>query len=295
MLDFRMETFLCVCDHMNYTKASEELHITQPAVSQHIHYLEKYYNTKLFSLEGKKLKLTKEGIVLQRVAIKMKNDEMRLKENFLDMSNMFTELKFGATKTVGDFVVPKILSKYMEDYPDTHIYMKVENTSELLKCLEEGELDFALVEGYFRKSEYDHLHYSTENYIGVCSPYYKWKNKPKTMDDLFKERLLVREPGSGTREVLERYLELNNYTVDNFIKKVEIGSMHAIKELCKNGCGITFLYETAVKEELDKGNLIPINIEEFNVHHDFTFIWRKDSVYSEVYRTLFERFKVSSI
>ena len=162
MLDFRIETFLCVCDCMNYTKASEILHITQPAVSQHIHYLEKYYGTKLFTIQGKKLKITSEGEILKRVSLKMKNDELRLKEHFLDMSKIFNELKFGATKTVGDFVIPNILSNYLFEYPDTHVSIKVANTKELLKCLEEGELDFALIEGYFSKREYDYLKYSTE-------------------------------------------------------------------------------------------------------------------------------------
>ena len=289
MLDFRMETFLCVCECMNYTKASEILHITQPAVSQHIHYLEKYYGTKLFSMEGKKLRITKEGEALRSVALRMKNDEIRLKEHFLDMSKGFTELKFGATKTVGDFVIPDVLSRYLKDYPDTHVYMKVANTSELLKCLEEGELDFALVEGYFQKSEYDFLHYSTEKYICVCSPDYLWENDHRKIEDLLSERLLVRESGSGTREVLERYLELNNYTVESFRDKAEIGSMHAIKELCRRGCGITFLYETAVRDELESGALVKVELDGFDVYHDFTLIWRKDSVYDETYKTLFRR------
>ena len=290
MLDFRIETFLQVCKHMNYTKASEELNITQPAVSQHIKYLENYYNTKLFDYEGKKLQLTKAGEILHSVAITMIHDENHLKKQFLNMSNALSELRFGATRTIGEVMVSDILTNYLKAYPDTHVYMKASNTKELLKSLENGEIDFALVEGYFRKSEYDYLNYSREKFIAVCSPDYKWKKKIKTIEDLFEERLLIREQGSGTREILERYLGSYNYNVDNFTNYAEIGSIHTIIELAKHGCGITFLYETAVKEDIERGELVSIDIKDFNVFHDFTFIWRKGSVYSDVYKTFFQRF-----
>lgn len=290
MLDFRIDTFLQACHCMNYTKAAEQLNITQPAVSQHIHYLENYYHTKLFVHEGKKLKITEAGKVLQQVATTMINDENNLKQQLLNMSDALTDLRFGVTKTVGDVVVSKILPHYLKTYPDTHIRMKVGNTTELLKSMEEGNLDFALVEGYFKKSEYDYIRYSTENYIPVCSPQYRWKKKPEWIEDLFSERLLVREPGSGTREVLERYLETNNFSIENFKSTAEIGSLRTIIDLAKAGCGITFLYEAAVKEELEKGELVKIKLNKFHVYHDFTFLWRKGSVYTEIYQTLFHRF-----
>lgn len=290
MLDFRIDTFLQVCHYMNYTKAAEQLNITQPAVSQHIHYLEDYYHTKLFVHEGKKLKITEAGKVLQQVATTMNNDENNLKKQLLNMSDALTDLRFGATKTVGEVVVSEILTHYLDTYPDTHIHMKVANTTELIRCLEDGELDFALVEGYFKKSEYDYIRYSTEKYIPVCSPKYQWKKKPEWIEDLFGERLLVREPGSGTREVLERYLESNNFSIENFERTAEIGSLHTIIDLAKAGCGITFLYEAAVRKEMERGELMKIELNKFHVYHDFTFIWRKGSVYSEVYKTLFQRF-----
>lgn len=290
MLDFRIETFFQVCHFMNFTKAAERLNITQPAVSQHIRYLENYYQTKLFQQEGKKLRLTEAGEMLYKVVSTMIHDEANLRKQILNLSNALKELRFGATKTVGEVVMSSILERYLKEYPDVHIHMKVANTTELLKCLEEGSLDFALVEGYFKKNDYDYLPYSTEKYIAVCSPTYTLKKKPKQIEDLFGERLLVREPGSGTREVLERCLEEKNYEIDNFDKIAEIGSLHTIKELTKAGCGITFLYEVAVKEEIKKGELLPISIPDFHVYHDFNFIWRKGSVYSDVYHTLFQRF-----
>ena len=110
------------------------------------------------------------------------------------------------------------------------------------------------------------------------------------MEDLFGERLLLREEGSGTREVLERFLESQNLGVEDFERTMEVGSLHTIKELTKAGCGITFLYEIAVREELEKGTLKRLCLDNFQISHEFTFIWRRGSIYASHYRELFRRF-----
>ena len=111
-----------------------------------------------------------------------------------------------------------------------------------------------------------------------------------TVEDLFHERLLVREEGSGTREVLERCLDAQNLSIRDFKKVMEVGSLQTIKELTKAGCGITFLYETAVKEDLEKGLLKRIPLKDVRISHEFMFIWRKGSIYADRYREIFRRF-----
>ena len=251
MLDFRMETFLTVCQFMNFTRASEKLNITQPAVSQHIHFLEKHYNTKLFRYEGKKLKLTGAGEILRNASLTMMHDEISM-QNQMQKTDEEEEIRFGATRTVGDVLMGRILERYLRRYPDAKICMIVDNTQELLRKLDEGIIDFALVEGFFQKNEYDHQKYSDENYIAVCAPDYTFNSDKITTDvsveNLFHERLLVREEGSGTREVLERCLDAQNFSIHDFDKVMEVGSLQTIRELTKAGCGITFLYETAYLE-----------------------------------------------
>ena len=291
MLDFRMETFLAVCQFMNFTRASEKLNITQPAVSQHIRFLEKHYNTKLFRYEGKKLILTGAGEILRNASLTMKHDEISMQSE-MQKSEEGTEIRFGATRTVGDMLMGNILEKYLREYPDADIHMVVENTQELLKRLDDGRIDFALVEGFFKKSEYDYQKYSEENYIAVCSPDHPFRKKTASIEDLFGERLLLREEGSGTREVLERYLDSQNLSTADFERTMEAGSLHTIKELTKSGCGITFLYEVAVREELRSGTLIRIPLKDFQVTHEFTFIWRRGSIYADRYREIFRRFSV---
>lgn len=291
MLDFRMETFLAVCQCMNFTRASEQLNITQPAVSQHIRFLEKHYNTKLFRYEGKKLRLTGAGEILRNASLTMMHDEISMQSE-MQKSEEADEIRFGATRTVGDMLMGGILEKYLREYPDADIHMVVENTRELLERLDDGRIDFALVEGFFKKSEYDYQKYSEENYIAVCSPDYQFRGNPDRIENLFQERLLLREEGSGTREVLERYLDSQNLSLSDFERTMEAGSLHTIKELTKSGCGITFLYEVAVREELKSGALIKIPLKDFQVTHEFTFIWRRGSIYADRYREIFRRFSI---
>ena len=286
MLDFRMETFLTVCQFMNFTRASEKLNITQPAVSQHIHFLEKHYHAKLFRYEGRKLKLTGAGEILRNASLTMMHDELSMRSE-MQRTEEETELRFGATRTVGDILMGKILDRYVRAYPDVRVRMLVENTQELLKCLDEGTIDFALVEGFFQKSEYDHQKYSDERYIAVAASDYPFQKEPECIEDLFQERLLLREEGSGTREVLERYLDARNLSVADFRRVMEVGSLQTIRELTKAGCGITFLYETAVSEELRDGTLRQILPETIHISHEFSFIWRKGSIYAGQYREIF--------
>ena len=168
MLDFRVETFLAVCQTMNFTRAAEQLHITQPAVSQHIHALEEQYGTKLFRSQGKQLQLTESGRLFFRTAAAMHHDDLRLREA-LHQENTRRRLRFGATLTIGEYIMPGPLRRLLERKPDIQLYMLTANTQELLKLLDQGELDFAIVEGYFDKQAYDSLVYCTQRYIPVCS------------------------------------------------------------------------------------------------------------------------------
>ena len=291
MMDFRINTFLTVCRLMNFTKAAAALHITQPAVSQHIHYLEGFYHIKLFQYEGKKMYLTNGGDVLYQAAITMKHDDLYLKEILQDLNNRKTRLNFGATLTIGEFVMGKHIQSYLKVYPSAEVRMVEGNTRELLAMLDLGEIDFALVEGNYVRKGYESLVFSQERYISVCSKEYDFDKKPKKLTDLLSERIIIRERGSGTREILEKNLEARNLGMEDFRYTVEIGGMNAIKSLVEYSCGISFLYEAVVKEELEKGILREIELEDFQILHDFAFIWNKDSVFSDNYREIYRILK----
>lgn len=288
MLDFRMNTFLAVCRSMNFTRAAEELHITQPAVSQHIRYLENSYGVKLFTYQGKRLSLTVAGEALFSAATTMQHDGLFLKEQLRSLDRGRKSLVFGATLTVGEFVAPDRLAACLLRYPETDVHLLVANTHELLQRIDAGEIDFAIVEGFFEKREYDSLRFSREKYVAVCGVQHPFAAQPRRVEDLLSERLLLREKGSGTREILERYLEGRNLTVQDFRQTAQVSNLHAIKTLAQHGCGVTFLYEAAVREELESGKLRTLPIEDFPLHHDFTFLWRHGSLFAGRYREIFD-------
>ena len=286
MLDFRVETFLAVCQTMNFTRAAEQLHITQPAVSQHIRALEEQYGAKLFRSQGKQLQLTESGRLFFRTAAAMHHDDLRLRET-IHQENTRRRLRFGATLTIGEYIMPAPLLRLLEREPDIQLYMLAANTQELLKLLDQGELDFAIVEGYFDKQAYDSLIYCTQRYIPVCASGHPFSHPVRRLEDLLKERLLVREPGSGTRNVLERALEVRNLGVRNFRRVTELGSLNLIKSLVCAGAGISFFYQPVVQQELEDGKLREIPLEDCSIYHDFTFLWRRGSLFAADYREIF--------
>lgn len=291
MLDFRIYTFLEVCKYMNFTKAAEALHITQPAVSQHIRYIEEYYQTRLFTFQGKKPVLTEAGEYLLHAFTTLSHDQVYLKEHLLSMQKKKPALIFGATLTIGEYVMPRFLIEYQTRHPDTVLTMITANTHELLDRISDGEIDFAIVEGYFDKTQYDYLTFSSEPYIAVAGTPLFEDCRPRSLSELLDQKLIVREPGSGTREILEKHLEARNLSIHDFSGVSEIGNIPALKAVVSAGLGITFLYRSAAEEELKNGILFDVTPENFSITHDFTLIWQKGSMFASRYRTIFEEWK----
>ena len=291
MLDFRIYTFLEVCKYMNFTKAAEALHITQPAVSQHIRYIEEYYQTRLFKFQGKKPVLTEAGEYLLHAFTTLSHDQVYLKEQLLSMQKKKPALIFGATLTIGEYVMPRFLIEYQTRHPDTVLTMITANTHELLDRISDGEIDFAIVEGYFDKTQYDYLTFSSEPYIAVAGTPLFEDCRPRSLSELLDQKLIVREPGSGTREILEKHLEARNLSIHDFSGVSEIGNIPALKAVVSAGLGITFLYRSAAEEELKNGILFDVTPENFSITHDFTLIWQKGSMFASRYRTIFEEWK----
>lgn len=291
MLDFRHETFLTLCFCGSFTKAAELLHITQPAVSQHIKYLEEFYGCKLFDTTNRQLKLTHQGELLKEYTMTVSADSKHIKENISAVNMDTMQFSFGATLSIGEYVMPEILSGLLKKYPEMKIHMSVENTRALLEQLNKGELDFIVVEGLFDKSQYDSTLFSYEKFIPVCSPKSEYANSEADFWQITKSRLILREQGSGTREIFENILQKKNYSLQSFDKVIEIGNMAAIKKMVADNIGITFLFEVAAKKEIDAGTLSVINISDFNEIREFNFVLLKNTFFRERYMSLFELMK----
>ncbi len=291
MLDFRTNTFLKVCQTLNYSKAASDLCITQPAVSQHIRFIEEEYNVKLFNYENKKISLTKEGKILRERLLCIQNDEIRIKEELQSSKNGKFSITIGVTMTVGEYAIHNPLSVLLKNHPNWSIHVRYGNTQKLLEYLDEGSIDIGLAEGYYPQNNYDHQPFSTQPFIAVCHCNHAFAvQNVKTLNDLVSERVVVREKGSGTREILERSLAIKGLTFTDFKSSVEVGNMSTIVQLLKKDSGISFLYKIAVEEELTRGILKEIHLKDFKVEHNFDFIWQKNSIYSDQMKSICKEF-----
>ena len=298
MLDFRMNTFLALCETRNYTEAAKRLHVTQPAVTQHIQYLENAYGTKLFLYQGRSLRLTEAGKRLREFALSVAADDARIREQMTLTAEETAPLRFGATLTIGEYTMPGILKRALEEQPRLKISMQVKNTQELLLLLDKGDVDFALIEGSFDRTGYETRLFSREALTGLCQPGFRpagRESAPESqvleLEELLGERLIVREPGSGTRGILQQALYERNLTLSAFSDVIQLGSMNAIKSLTAAGCGITFLYEEAAKKELAQGSLRRLAVKDFSMVREFNFVTLKNSVHAPLHRAWFERFQ----
>ena len=272
MLDFRVETFLAVCRHMNFTKAARELNITQPAVSHHMHYLEQAYGTALFQHNGKRLQLTEAGEILRRTLITMKHDEQHLQKRMQQAASGTRDYSFGATLSVAEFMINEALGRFLQLHPDSHIQMQVADTKVLLSKLDSGELDFAVVEGDFPKAEYDFFVFGTEEYVAAGDP-----------EKAARYR--------GPRVILEYYLKEHGLAAADFARTVEIGNIGAIKTLLKSGYGVSFLYRAAIRPEEAAGTLGVIELSDFRLRHDIMFLFPKNSNFRADYTAIFRELR----
>ena len=288
MLENRHRTFLALCHYGSFTKAAKQLHITHPAVSQHLKYLEEYYGCQLIDTTNRKMELTKEGELLKEFTTTVYADTQHFKENLQALkTEEVLHFNFGATLSIGEYVMPSILSTLLQDYPEMTFHMTVANTQVLQEQLNNGELDFIIVEGLFDKAKYDTTRFSFEDFIAVCASTSTLANRKVDFEDLINERLILREGGSGTREIFEHILHERNYSLDSFEKIIEIGNMAAIKKMVADGLGITFLFEAAVKQELADGDLVKIAISQFFEQREFNFVTLKDSFFRQHYLAIY--------
>lgn len=282
MLDFRIKTFIAVWEERSYTKAAGKMFITQPAVSQHIKHLEARLGAALFRFIGRELSLTEAGAALYRYA-SLAAAEGRKTEALIASLGTAIPICFGATRTIGEYVLPPFLAGYLRENPDADISMVVDNTDVLLGRLKEGTIDFAFIEGIFDREEYATKLFIRDSFIPVCSARNPLASGEVGFDDILGRRLIVREKGSGSRMILENALAGFNLKIARFHRVLELGNLEVIKDFVAEDLGIAFLYERSVRRELDSGRLAAIRLRNFSVSHDYSFVYLKNSVYEDTY------------
>ncbi len=294
MQDFRVQTFLTVCQTMNYTAAAKELHITQPAVSQHIAFLEKEYQVKLFRYHKRKLELTKAGYVLRDALSTRAHDDLLLHRKVKALcDDTRQDLKLGMTLTAGKYIAARPLAIYLSEHPEVRVTIRSGDTATLLALLGAGAIDCAFVEGMFDSNAYACDSFRRERLVCACAPDHALGGHRATMEDLLGLQLFVREEGSGTRAVLEHALAERNLSLDAFAEVSEVGSLDIIKVLVAEGLGISFLYEAAIRRQVAENTLGVIPLKGKPIEHDISFIRLKDSAFEREFVALFKALSVA--
>ncbi|GLX70015.1 LysR family transcriptional regulator [Paenibacillus glycanilyticus] len=270
-MDQSLLVFMTVAEKHNFTRAAEALHMTQPAVSQHIQALENSIGTKLLDRSNKHVRLNKAGEIVYRHGKEIEGLYTRMQRLVDDLMHTASgTLSIGASYTFGEYVLPHAIAYLQHHYPLIKPTITIGNTKEISSLVAGGQLDIGIVEGAL---EHDKLHAESLArdlmYVVTSSSHRFGKDEDVSAASLRQETWIVREEGSGTREVTERmFLEQGL----NPSSRMEFGSTQIIKESVEAGLGISLLSHWAVRKEISLGTISKLTIGGKPVEREFSLL-----------------------
>lgn len=271
MIDKKVESFLTLYETMNYRIAAEKLFLTQPAITHHIQALEKEYNCRLFNYDRKKLTVTYEAHMLARHFRQVIYNDIKIRQELSKSTH--TPIKIGVTKTVGDCVIENYIFNFLQN-SQKPLCVTVDNTENLLHLIDSGQIDFAIVEGIFDKSKYGSKLFSSESYTGICAQNHPFAQKEIEIEKIFENTVILREEGSGTRNIIEQVLKEHSFNAAMFKRVVEISSFPLISHLVAKNTGISFAYECLAKNNPD---LAVFHLKNCPIYYEFNYVYLKNS------------------
>lgn len=269
------ETALC----LNMTKVAKNMYISQPSISQSIHELEEEVGVKLFDRIGKKLFLTTEGEVFLNYTRRILNLYDEGIKTLNDYShNSKGKIKIGASTTIGIYILPDIIKSFSEKFPDIEISIIIENTTHIKSLILQNEVDFAYIEGEMKCEEINKEKIWEDELVFICGNNHKWNNiNTIKSEELSTEKLIMREHGSGSREIVENYLKSKQIDYNIFL---ELGNTEAIKRTVEANLGISCISEKCIEEKINCGDLNAFKLEERKITRDLVMITHKDKFIS---------------
>jgi DNA-binding transcriptional LysR family regulator len=273
----QLELFTEVAETGIVSHAAKKLYMSQPAVSQTIADLEDSLGLKLFDRLKHKMQLTFAGEVLYQYSKKILSLVDEAESQMLDMANLkMGRLRLGASTTIGIYMLPHLLGEFKREYETIQSTCVIDNTSVIEEMLLTNQLDIGFVEGLVHSTEIVIQKVMNDEIWLICSPQHRWAREGKLVIDpveIAGEALILREQGSGTREVVEKKLKEHSvcYEVWHVLNNTE-----AIKRAVAADIGIAFISQRAVKEEIESGRLVNIKLKGLPISREFKLIWHKD-------------------
>lgn len=272
-MNFRLTVFISVAQNLSFTKAATDLNISQPAVSRHIQELESAYKTQLFSRSGSSVRITPAGRVFLKHAIAISESYKTLQLEMNLLKGMFSgELRLGASTTIAQYVLPPIVARHIATYPDIRLSILTGNTAQVECALEENRIDLGLIEGIHRKPALKYIHFKKDELVLVTSAQNRIKDEI-SLEELSHLPLVLREPGSGTLEVIERALIENGRKLSEMNILLQLGTTEGIKLFLQNNHSVfAILSVAAVGKELLGNDLKVIEVDGVDLGREFAFV-----------------------
>ncbi|WP_297076417.1 LysR family transcriptional regulator [uncultured Enterococcus sp.] len=271
MLDYRYQTFIELCHTKNYTRTAERLNLTQPAVSQHISYLQEHLNTQLVYYENKTVHITEAGYYLYEIIQNINNYTAKSLQEF-QLLNKQIYITFGSTQTLAEYILAPLLNDFFDLYPHIKINLYVENTAHLLEKIKTGELDCAFIDGIFDQDIFSSFPFKHDEIVCVCSPKHPAASTQKTWSELFTESIFFREPGSGIFNAFHQLISQQQISLESFKDLTTVGNTNVIKSLIQANQGISFVYRSTVEKELEENTLSLIELPNNTLKFTFNMV-----------------------
>jgi DNA-binding transcriptional LysR family regulator len=274
MTDFRLKAFCAVAKHLSYTKAAQELRITQPAVTKHIHELESQYKVRLFERMGNHIVITHAGKVLQKHCVDILNEYSKLDfvMNMLHGEHSGT-LRIGASTTIAQYVLPPILAKFTSKFPDVKISLVSGNSNDIEASLTNHYIDLGLIEGDKRLPNMKYTHLMDDELVVITSVKSQFaKYDEMTLEQLRAAPLILREEGSGTLSVIGTALGRHGMKISDLNILMQMGSSESIKLFLDNADTLSIISFRCATKELVDGTLKIIEIPEIEMKRELAFI-----------------------
>lgn len=290
-MNFRkLKIFYETAQTLNMTKVAKALYISQPSVSQAIQELEDEIGVKMFDRIGKRLSLTYEGEVYLNYVRRVLNlyDEGLNKVRNINNNNE-GKIVIGASTTIGIYILPDIIKDFVENNERIEISLIIENTEKIEKLILENKIDFAFVEGKVHSEEIIYENFWEDELVFIKKYNTKWEEIEYISKlALTKEKFIMRELGSGTREIVEKYLKDNNIDYNIFM---ELGSTEAIKKSVEAGLGIGCISSQCIKDEMQSKKISKLTFNKNKIKRNLNLIIHKDKFISNNMKLFIDKAK----
>lgn len=294
MDDHKLKVFCTVAETKSFSKASEIIHLTQPAVSLQIQALEEIYGTRLFDRSNNTVVLTRAGTLLYKYAREILALYSSAEKEIGEITGLVKgSLSVGASTTIANYLLPSVIVDFRKKYPKIKVNLHVGNTKGVMEFLNSSTIDIGLVEGEVQRQKIVVEKFLIDELVLIMSPNHPWaKRRDLSISEITEEPFILREEGSGTRQMIEKNLEKHGISPQDLKVSLVLGSTEAIKSAVEDGMGVSIISAWAAKKEARYGILKTAVFKDIRLLRNFSLVYPKGYIKSHVVEQFLEFLKI---